>query len=185
MLRAELENQELKIPPLLDARPPEKPVSGEFQAKYEFEPKKFNLKPGDRVAYWAEAEDNKEPSPNVTATGEQWIVVVPPENSQTKNDQQPRRAQRPGEKSSNDASQSQKTGQQPNEKSQPDQSQGEQNQPQNSEQSKPGEKDKEQAKPGEKNEQGKKGDGNQQGEKNDESKNGENGGSGEKGDGKK
>ena len=79
-LRAELENQELKIPPLLDARPPEKPVSGEFQAKYEFEPKKFKLKPGDRVAYWAEAEDNKEPSPNVTATGKQWIVVVTPEN---------------------------------------------------------------------------------------------------------
>ena len=87
----ELNKQELKIPPLLDARPPEKPVSGQFQAKYEFEPKKFNLKPGDRVAYWAEAEDNKEPSPNITATGKQWIVVVPPENLQTKNDQQPRR----------------------------------------------------------------------------------------------
>ncbi len=91
-IRAELNKQELKIPPLLDARPPEKPVSGQFHAKYEFEPKKFNLKPGDRVAYWAEAEDDKDPSPNITASGKQWIVVVPPENFQTKSDQQPRRA---------------------------------------------------------------------------------------------
>ena len=60
-IRAESEKQELNIPPLLDARPPEKAVTGQVQTKYVFEPKKLNLKPGDRVAYWAEAEDNKEP----------------------------------------------------------------------------------------------------------------------------
>jgi hypothetical protein len=169
-LRAELEKQSLKIPPLLDAAPPEKPTGGLFRGKYEFDPKKFNLKPGDRVAYWAEAEDNKEPSPNLTATGKQWIVVVPPDNPQTKNDQQPHRAQRPGEKSSNDASQTQKTNQQPNEKSQPGQQQGDQKQPQNLDQTKPSEKDKEQTKPSEKNEKGEKGDGNEKGENRDQSK---------------
>jgi hypothetical protein len=166
-LRAELEKQSLKIPPLLDAGPPEKPISGEFRGKYEFEPKKFNLKPGDRVAYWAEAEDNKEPSPNLTATGKQWIVIVPPDNPQTKNDQQPHRAQRPGEKSSNDASQTQKTNQQPND----GQSQGDQKQPQNSEQTKPSEKG----------EKGEKGDGNEKGKKSNEGMKGEKGGNGEKG----
>ena len=54
----------------------------------------LKLQPGDRVAYWAEAEDNKEPSPNITATGKQWIVVLPPENPQLQNGRQPRRAQR-------------------------------------------------------------------------------------------
>jgi hypothetical protein len=166
-LRAELEKQSLKIPPLLDAGPPEKPISGEFRGKYEFDPKRFNLKPGDRVAYWAEAEDNKEPSPNLTATGKKWIVIVPPDNPQTKDDQQPHRAQRPGEKSSNDASQTQKNNQQPND----GQSQGDQKQPQNLEQTKPGEKG----------EKGEKGDGSEKSDKSDEGMKGEKGGNGEKG----
>jgi collagen type III alpha len=181
-IRAKLKEQELNIPPLLDARPPEKSINGEIQLKYEFEPKKFNLKPGDRVAYQAEAEDNKDPPPNMTASGVQWIVVVAPENPQAKNDQQPHRAQRPGDKSSGDSSQDQKTTQQQNQKSQPEQSQDEQNQQQNSKQSKQGEKDKEQAKSGDKNENGQKGDGNQQGDKSDEGKKGEKGGDGGKGD---
>ena len=41
-----------------------------------FEPAKLGLKAGDRVPYFAEAEDNKEPVRNRSATDKRWIVVV-------------------------------------------------------------------------------------------------------------
>ena len=140
VLHAEQAKQILNITPLLDNMPPEKPLSGEFQGKCDFEPKKFKLKAGDRVAYWAEAEDNKEPTPNLTATGKQWIVVVAPDNPQTKNDQQPHPAKRPGNQSGKGESDQQASNQRPNEQPQAGQQQGDQKQQQNPAETKPGEK---------------------------------------------
>ena len=40
---------------------PAKPLTGEFQGTYSFQPAKLGLKAGDRVEYSAEAEDNREP----------------------------------------------------------------------------------------------------------------------------
>jgi hypothetical protein len=123
VLRAEQENRILNIPPLLDIRPPEKPETGQYQGKFEFEPKNLKLKAGDRVAYWAEAEDNKEPSPNVTASGKQWIVVVAPDNLQTKNDQQPHLAKQPGQQTGKGTSDQKESNQRPNEQPQAGQQQ--------------------------------------------------------------
>ncbi|MBU4271160.1 MAG: hypothetical protein KKA28_04775 [Planctomycetes bacterium] len=73
------DNRSLSIPPLLEKRRPEKAVQGEFQGEYAFEPARLGLKAGDRVQYWAEAEDNKEPTANRSETEKRWIVVAGPE----------------------------------------------------------------------------------------------------------
>ena len=78
-LRAQHDGRSLPIAPLLDKRKPEKAWPGEFSATYTFEPARLGLKAGDRVEYWAEAEDNKEPTPGQAASGRQRIVVVDPE----------------------------------------------------------------------------------------------------------
>ena len=78
-LRAVRDDRSLPIAPLLERRPPEKPWPGEFQGTYSFQPARLGLKAGDRVQYWAEAEDNKEPAANRSATDKQWITVVGPE----------------------------------------------------------------------------------------------------------
>jgi len=149
-LRAEQENQSLLIPPLLDTRPPDKPTNGEFQINYSFKPRELKLKAGDSVAYWAEAEDNKDPSPNLTVTAKQYIKVVAPENPQAKNDQQPHRAKRPGEQTDNGASDSLSPDQRPGEQPGANKRQPDQEKPQNPAETKPGEK-------GEKTENGEKG----------------------------
>ena len=73
------DNRSLSIPPLLEKRRPEKAVQGEFQTEYVFEPARLGLKAGDRVQYWAEVEDNKEPTANRSETEKRWIVVASPE----------------------------------------------------------------------------------------------------------
>ncbi len=78
-LRAECDGRRLPLPPLLERRSDEKPWQGEFRGTYTFEPAKLGLHAGDRVQYWAEAEDNKEPEANRSVTGKQWITVVGPE----------------------------------------------------------------------------------------------------------
>lgn len=113
---AEKGQQRLTIPAILDQQPPEKAVSGEYRGTYVFEPKKFNLKAGDRIFYWAEAEDNKEPAHNVTVTGKQSILVVAPEHQQSQNNQKPTPAPKTDEKNDknpanlNDSNQNQKPG---------------------------------------------------------------------------
>ncbi len=67
---------DLPIPPLLERKAPDKPWPGEFSSAYNFEPRRLGLKAGDRVQYWAEAEDNKEPEANRSTTDKQWITVV-------------------------------------------------------------------------------------------------------------
>jgi collagen type III alpha len=89
VLKAECGGRTLVIPPLL-----EKLHQGEFQQSYFFEPArgKFEgdssqpaagpLKAGDRVRYWAEALDNKEPTPGRGTTAQQWITIVKPQTGQ-------------------------------------------------------------------------------------------------------
>ena len=75
-LRAEHDGRSLSIPPLLDKPAPEKPWPGQFQKTYAFEPARLGLRAGDHVAYWAEAEDNKEPTANHSETGHRTILVT-------------------------------------------------------------------------------------------------------------
>ena len=75
-LRAEHDQRSLPIAPLLEKRKSERAWPGEFSATYTFEPARLGLKAGDRVEYWVEAEDNKEPAPGRAASGKQWISVV-------------------------------------------------------------------------------------------------------------
>ena len=82
-VRAECDGRSLVIPPLLNA-----PHPNEFQAEYVFEPAQARfegdgsdpaacrLKAGDRVRYWAEADDNKQPTPGHSTTAQQWITIV-------------------------------------------------------------------------------------------------------------
>ena len=74
ILCAELDEQRLSIEPLLDET-----HGGPFEATYAFEPSKLGLKVDDRVAYWVEAEDNKQPEPNRALSAQRWIVVTAPE----------------------------------------------------------------------------------------------------------
>jgi len=97
-LRAECDERPLGISPLLDKPRPETPHQGPFEAKYRFEPARLGLKAGDKVIYWAEAEDNmfweaeRERAwldaggarathrwPNRSETARRWITVVPPD----------------------------------------------------------------------------------------------------------
>lgn len=88
---------ELALEPLLDKPTPQPAHQGDFQGQLVFEPQKLNLKPGDRVAYWVQAEDNKEiggkPAPNVATTDRRWIIIAPveaqPQQGQPKPGQQP------------------------------------------------------------------------------------------------
>ncbi len=91
-LRAEHGGHSLSIPPLLEKRSPAKPLTGEFQGTYSFQPAKLGLKAGDRVEYSAEAEDNREPDANRSTTEKHSFLVVapgaqPPQDKQEKQDQ--------------------------------------------------------------------------------------------------
>ncbi|MCE5266454.1 MAG: hypothetical protein LLG00_01015 [Planctomycetaceae bacterium] len=171
-LRAVRDDRSLSIPPLLDRRPPAKAVSGEFQGTYLFEPSRLGLKAGDRVQYWAEAEDNREPAANHAATEKQWITVVGPEANRrpqakpdgakgTRNDQrgdqgksQPRQRDgtpsKPDEQSPDQQSPDQRAAKQPAKPGQPEEAKPDQQQPQS---------------PDQQPSDGKQGDGKQQGQK--------------------
>lgn len=83
-VRAQVGQKELTVPPLLDLKKPEKARHGDFTASHTFEPARLGLKVGDRVEYWAEAEDNKEPTANLVASAKQAFVVVAPERNAPK-----------------------------------------------------------------------------------------------------
>jgi collagen type III alpha len=140
-IRAQEQGRTLSIAPLLDAKPPEKAFGGEFIGKYDFQPARLGLKAGDRVSCWAEADDNKEPAPNLSASNKQVIIVTAPEKPPAP-DQQPHRARRPGEKADQGAAHEQPSDQRSQEKPPPDQQQENQAQPQNQSPTKPGEKDR-------------------------------------------
>ena len=54
-------------------------MSGPFEGDGRIEPARLGLKAGDRVQYWAEAEDNKEPEAGLEVTERQVMLVVGPE----------------------------------------------------------------------------------------------------------
>jgi collagen type III alpha len=96
-LQAKQGLQNLPIPPFLSKPYPLEPLTSEFQGVYIFEPAKLALKVGDRIQYWAEAVDNKEPEAGRSATQRQWIEIVgntPPQqapgNQQAAGAQQPK-----------------------------------------------------------------------------------------------
>jgi len=102
VLRAERDDQSLPIPPLLEKPRPEAPHEGPFEKTYRFEPARLGLKAGEKVIYWAEAEDNMywdedlgtrrldsasaqggRPRPNRSETARRWIIIGPPERGLT------------------------------------------------------------------------------------------------------
>jgi hypothetical protein len=83
----------LDIEPILDLKAPRPGKSGEFFGSYVFEPTKLKLKGGDRVEYWAVAEDNKEPKANQSTTTKKKFVIGSPKNPGGQNNQ-PRLAQK-------------------------------------------------------------------------------------------
>jgi hypothetical protein len=93
-IRAQREGDTLPIPPLLARLAPEKAWPGQFQKTYSFQPAQLGLKAGDRVTYWAEAEDNREPTANHVETGRRLITVVAGDHAQPREGQEPHRAQR-------------------------------------------------------------------------------------------
>ncbi len=94
LLRAEHDGRSLPIPPLLSKISPESAFPGQFQKTYSFQPAALGLKAGDRVAYWAEAEDNKEPTANHAETGRRVITVIAADGTVPPSGQQPHRADR-------------------------------------------------------------------------------------------
>ncbi len=80
-IRARHNGRSLLIKPLLEKRMPAAAWPGEFSATYAFEPARLGLRVGDRVEYWVEAEDNKEPVAGIAAGPKQWITVVDAESA--------------------------------------------------------------------------------------------------------
>lgn len=116
-LFAKCRDKSLPIPPLLDKKAPEKAWQGAFSATYSFVPSQFGLKADDRVQYWAEAEDNKEPAAGRSATADHWITVVRSEGSPQS--QQTREETQQGDRkpSDKDKSQQNSSAQQPSQDS--------------------------------------------------------------------
>lgn len=102
VVRADLDGRELALPPLLD-RPASKPGDNRpWEGEIGLEPRAMKLSPGQRVAYWAEAEDNREPQPNRAATSKRWMIVAAPSASApdrrpegSQNTDQPGQGERP------------------------------------------------------------------------------------------
>ena len=97
-LRAECSGRDLGIAPWLDKASGRPPHEGPFQGTYRFVPARLGLKAGDRVIYWAEAEDNMRweedrnslrpesrvgpgasRPPNRAETARRWITITPPD----------------------------------------------------------------------------------------------------------
>ncbi len=73
-LKAEKAGRRLPIRPLLDGE-----QEDPFEVTYMLRPERLGLKPGDRVVYWVEAEDNKQPRPGRAETSGQWITIIGPD----------------------------------------------------------------------------------------------------------
>ena len=75
-LRAERRKVSLRIEPLLELRPPKAAQAGVWEGTYRLQPAKLNLKPGEEIVYWAEAEDNREPTRNHVETERRTLKIV-------------------------------------------------------------------------------------------------------------
>ena len=153
VIKAETSGRSLSIRPLLDDPRSGKAVHSTCDKEYVFRPAVLGLKAGDRVTYWAEADDNKEPQAGHSETGKKVIEILRPESAQqlAKADQpQPTRAKRDPEAGPEKPRQKQPGENQP--KPNPDQP-GKQDEQPNGAENKP-EKAKE--RPGDKNAKGEK-----------------------------
>lgn len=84
-VRAELDGQALAVPKLFEQSAPASNNIRQWQGKVSLEPRKLNLRPGQRVAFWAEAEDHREPSSNKTTTARRWLIVdAPPQRTESR-----------------------------------------------------------------------------------------------------
>ncbi len=162
-IRAERDGRSLPIRPLLDKPRPEQPlyharpgiansplpgnktktqsstvqrIRGDFQAAYRFQPEQLGLVAGDRIVYFAEAQDNKSPVPNRTETRRRWITIVPPQTQDQPKDKQQEQQDKQQDKSKDkqegkgqpDDKQDQPEGKQDQQESKPDQPEGKQDQ---------------------------------------------------------
>ena len=75
-LRAECDGKSLLIRPLVDLPKPQPGREGPVETEYSFQPSQLGLKPNDRVVYWAEAYDNKEPVYNHSRTAQRRITIT-------------------------------------------------------------------------------------------------------------
>ena len=87
VVKAEVAGKPLEgITPLLEVPASQKAQQGPVEKSYPFRPSQWKLKGGDRVIYWAEADDNKEasdkPAYQKTETEKRTIVIVAPEPQQ-------------------------------------------------------------------------------------------------------
>lgn len=73
-----------QVLPLLARPAPQSPWEGLFEGTAEFRPERLGLRPGQVVTLWAEAEDNKEPTPNVAASARRRIEIIAEGGSPTR-----------------------------------------------------------------------------------------------------
>ncbi len=126
---------------------------GQTVANYEFRPRQLGLTAGDRVSYWALAEDNRrEPGgsdlqPNVQRTRNMQLIIVAPERGDQEGSPRPGEKKEPPD-AADDPGQSgeQGTGEQGGEQGEQGGDQGQEGSPQGGEGQQPGE----QGEPGEK-----------------------------------
>ena len=76
VLRAQCEGKSLLIGPLVDLPKPQPGREGPVETAYSFQPLELGLEPNDRVTYWAEADDNKEPVHNRSQTVRRMITIT-------------------------------------------------------------------------------------------------------------
>ena len=76
-----------------------KGLGGKIPEDLPFQPAGLGLKAGDRVTYWAEAEDNKEPAANHAETGRRLITVVAGDHAESREGPQPHPARRNADQS--------------------------------------------------------------------------------------
>ncbi|HUY89280.1 MAG TPA: hypothetical protein VMV10_11140 [Pirellulales bacterium] len=70
------------VEPLLDKALLAEPRGGPFEGRYNFSTRSLGLKAGDRVRFWASADDNKQPDANHVETPRYTLRIVSPDGKQ-------------------------------------------------------------------------------------------------------
>ena len=121
-IRAQCQDKTLPVPPLLDLPRYEKAHRGPLEGTCRIEPARLGLKVGDKVVFWAEAEDNRElitgPAPNRAETEKRLILIVPDEVPKNVPARPPAGGQKP-DKRSGSPDKSQQPGEPPQPSDQP------------------------------------------------------------------
>lgn len=83
------------------------PRKGQVRPQFILDSKKYGLKNGDEIVYWAEAQDNKAPNPNVTETARYKVRIVSPQQDKKPQDQLAQNNPPPEQKPKNERPQNQ------------------------------------------------------------------------------